>query len=61
MRRIITVVVVFGVVAIGGGCATLQPKGPVDIVAEGCKAEFGDLLQNRHARRRPYARLSLCV
>jgi len=40
MRSMITVAVVFCVVAIGGGCATLQPKGPADIVAEGCKTEI---------------------
>ncbi len=40
MRSIITVAVVFCVVAFGGGCATFQPKGPGDIVAEGCKAEL---------------------
>ncbi len=40
MRSIITVAFVFCVVAFGGGCATLQPKGPADIVAEGCKAEL---------------------
>jgi hypothetical protein len=40
MRRIITGVVVFCLLAISGGCVTTQPKGPADIVADGCKSEI---------------------
>ncbi len=40
MGDIITFVIVFCVVAIGGGCATIQAKKPADIVVEGCKAEL---------------------
>lgn len=40
MRGIITVVVLFCVVAFGEGCAVAQQKGLADIVADGCKTEI---------------------
>ena len=40
MSRIMTVMVLFYAAVISGGCATVNQKGPADIVADGCKAEI---------------------
>lgn len=40
MRIIIIVAVMFGVLIVVGGCATFQNPGPVETVADGCKAEI---------------------
>jgi len=46
MRNIVTIVVVFCVLAIFGGCAIVQTKGPVEIVEDGCKAELDTYCKN---------------
>jgi hypothetical protein len=46
MRNIITVVVVFCVLAICGSCATAPTKGPMEIVEDGCKAELDTYCKN---------------
>jgi len=40
MRNVMASVVVFCILAVCGGCATTQPKGLADMVAEGCKADI---------------------
>ncbi len=40
MRRVMMYLVVFSIVIIGGGTAFAQQKGPVEVVAEGCKTEL---------------------
>jgi hypothetical protein len=46
MRNIITVVVVICVLVICEGCAIAPTKGPVEIVADGCKAELETYCKN---------------
>ncbi len=40
MRNTIAFLVMFCVIAVSGGCATAQQRGPVDIVKDGCKTEL---------------------
>jgi hypothetical protein len=36
----LVLILLFIVAAAGGGCATTYPKGPAEVVAEGCKTEL---------------------
>jgi hypothetical protein len=46
MRNIITVLVMFFIAAISGGCAVGQQRKVADIVQEGCKVEIDSFCKN---------------